>query len=63
METSSPILKKSWCVKSRTGNIEDYYEINNKTVHLMKLSHSAPALSGPSSRDVSRDLERPAGAP
>jgi hypothetical protein len=28
-------LKKGWCIKSRTGNIEDFYEINNKTVNPM----------------------------
>lgn len=29
---SGPTIKKQWCVRWKEANIDDYYEINYKTV-------------------------------
>ena len=57
----TPMLKKGWCVKSRTGNIEDYYEINSKTVRSMKRSPWVQEHSAPFWRAGSKDPEKTAG--
>lgn len=31
-QEAGPTIKKQWCIRSKSANIDDYYEINYKTV-------------------------------